>query len=302
MNEIRIACAAVALLAALTGCGAAGFQGAAAPPWSGSVNVLASSRDRDALEKAAMALASSGDPRAVARLGEFLRQPAFLARLDDIGRPAEKTWHLQRVFMALAEHSSPATERLCLTLAGDPAFLADDDRRIYLLPALAAVAPMSENAIAVFRRAGQEGYYSTVAPLLVKNGSPRALALFEDMIRDRNVPGERRVDALHASILSRRTELAVLESVGHLMAAPLEGEVVTGLIESVFDYQSRRWFGPARSAPAPPPWEHASEAALRKVLALATNVKASHSLSPELLAAVKQTEDTVRRILARPGK
>src|SRR2546430_16632737 len=59
----------------------------------------------------------------------------------------------------------------CLALAADPAFLADDDRRIYLLPALAAVRPMSQAAIAAFRQANAEGYYNLNVLLLAKNGS-----------------------------------------------------------------------------------------------------------------------------------
>jgi hypothetical protein len=261
-----------------------------------SVRVLETSRDRDTLEKAAVALASSGDPQSIARLGGFLTRAEFLARLDDLRRPSDKTRHLQRLFMALAEHPNAATERLCLGLASDSIFLSDDDRRIYLLPALAAVKPMSEATVRVFRQANAEGYYNLNVTLLARNGSPKALALFEEMIRDRDVPVSRRVDALHTSIPPNRADPAILDCADRLLKTPLESEVATGVIESVFDYQSRRWFGPSRSAPVPPAWEDAPKTVLQRVLALATQVR-GRSLSPELAAAVSETADRVQRIL-----
>ncbi|MGZ5114689.1 MAG: hypothetical protein ACXWCY_03320 [Burkholderiales bacterium] len=261
------------------------------------MTILETVRDRDALEKAAVALASSGDPQSLARLGEFLRRADFLARLDDLATPAFKTSHLRRVFDALAKHPNGATEQLCLLLASDPVFLDDDDRRIYLLPALAAVTPMSETAAEVFRRANAEGYYSTSAPLLMQNGSPHALALFEEMIRDRTVPIARRNDALHVSIVPRRTNVAVLDAARRLLDGPLEKEVAAGVIESIFDDQSRRWFGPSGSAPRAPAWEGAPTAALHQVLAVAAQVR-GRKLAPELAAAVKRTTNTVQRILA----
>src|SRR5579859_1308033 len=90
------------------------------PPWEEAANLLATSHDQNALEKSAIVLASSNDAPALAKLGEFLRQPGFLARLDDPTNPISKTWHLQRVLASLAGHPSSATERLCLALAADP--------------------------------------------------------------------------------------------------------------------------------------------------------------------------------------
>jgi hypothetical protein len=271
-------------------------QTAPAPSGADAVTILEQSRDRPALLRAAVALASSGNSKDLDRLGEFLENAEFLARLDDLRTPSEKTRNLAKVLAALADHPSRASERLCLALAADPTFLADDDRRIYLLPALHAVRPMSQEAAEVFRRANQDGFFSATAPLLVKNASPRALALFEEMIRDRSVPVERRVDALHASILPARTNPAVLDCVGRLLAAALERDVAAAAIESVFDYRSRLWFGPPRTPPAPPAWESASRDALRKVLQLASTAR-GHDLSPDLSAAIDRTKATVQRIL-----
>src|SRR5207302_4785443 len=111
------------------------------------------SKDRDALERAARALASSGDPQALRNLGKWLGRPEFLARLDDLNDPATKTHHLDRVLSALENHPGPATESLCLQLLHTPAFLAEPDRKIGLLTALAAVRPLSEATVETFRQA-----------------------------------------------------------------------------------------------------------------------------------------------------
>ncbi len=276
-------------------------QAAIAPSSSASVKILEHSQDRAALERAAVSLASSEDPEAVVKLGEFLRRAEFLARLDNLGSPADKTRSLQKVLSTLADHPSRATEHLCLLLANDPVFLADDDRKIYLLPALAAVRPMSQEAVAVFRRTNSEGYYNLNVRLLIKNGSPRALALFEEMIRDDGVPVVRRVDALHAAVLPYRTELPVLQTLDRILAADLPAAVRVGAVETVFDHRSREWFGPAKNPPEPPPWESASRETLRFVLAMGEKVTARGQLPPPLLAALSETMARIRQILAARG-
>ncbi|MGZ4788533.1 MAG: hypothetical protein ACXWCY_03315 [Burkholderiales bacterium] len=263
-----------------------------------SVAVLETSRDRAALQEAATALATTKDPGFLAALENFLSTNDGLARLDNIASPSEKTWHLARVFRALEQHSSGATANLCLRLINEPDFLADDDRKIYLLPALAAVRPMSDAAAEVFRQTNEQGYYNLNVRLLVSNGSPNALALFEEMIRDAAVPAERRVDGLHAAVLPHRTELPVLQSADRLLSGEIEGAVAIGLIETIFDFRSREWFGPSRNPPTPPPWEGASDEALQFVLALAIKVKERASLPPALQQAVNGTVMLVRGVLA----
>lgn len=261
-----------------------------------ALEALANSDDRDELEAAAVLVASSGDFEAIRKLGILLGHASFLARLDDTADPADKTFHLGRVFGAIAQHPSAQIGELAVRLAADPEFMADDDRRIYLLPALAAVRPMTSEGAAIFRKANAEGYFATDAPLLVANGSPLALALFEEMIRDASVPPERRVDSVHTAVLPRRTDLEVLRSAARLLAGPLEDEVAFGLLETLFDHQSKRWFGPALQPPEPPPWESASTEALELLVRLGEDARA-RSLPPELAAAVDLTLTSVRRIL-----
>ena len=74
------------------------------------------------------------------------------------------------------------------------------------LRARAAARPMTEETVAVFRRANAEGNFSVSAILLADNGSPRALALLESMLADRSVPAARRVDGMHLAVYPHRVE------------------------------------------------------------------------------------------------
>lgn len=263
-----------------------------------NVSILESSEDRPKLAQAACAIIESEESDALARIGNLLRQADFLARLDELDVPQTKTRQLQSVLKALENRPSGDTEQLCVNLGENMTFLADDDRKIFLLPALAAVRPMSEEGAALFRRTNDEGYYSANAPLLVKNGSPRALELFESMIKDRDVDPENRIDALHTSVLRYRTEMPVLEVCERLLTVDLEGEVAIGVVETLFDFRSKEWFGPAIGAPKPPPWENASDEALEFILRIGVMVKARGNVQPPSMDAIDATVATIHRIQA----
>jgi len=263
------------------------------------LDALRSSQDSEALERAAVALASSEDATSLMQLGEFLRRWDFLSRLDDLNGSDIKTLHLREVMAALEAHPSPAVADLCLTLSRDEAFMSDDDRMDFLLETLSAVRPMTEEVVDLFRQTNAEGYFAFNAPLLAKNSSPLALDLFESMTTDRTVDVNRRVDTLHRSLLPYRTSLPILNIADRLLAADLEEPVAIGLIETVFDYQSKRWFGPAIGAPKPPSWETASDEALQVVVRLADIARARGGIPASLLVAVDDTLTIVQNILER---
>src|SRR5688500_15220516 len=110
------------------------------------LEVLASSQDRDQVQASAAALAASGDPAAHIVLWRFLPEGGVLARLDDLENPQLKISGLRQVLKGMEENPSAATGRMLESLALDADFLSDPDRMIFLLPALAAVRPMSRPA------------------------------------------------------------------------------------------------------------------------------------------------------------
>src|SRR5262245_26220757 len=227
--------------------------------------VLKSSTDREALERAAITLARSGDAGDFALLGQLLRDREFLARLDDLNNVA--TFHLSRVIAALAEHPTQQLVDLCLTLAEDPVFL-ENDRKSLVLEFLASVKPMSERTAAVFQRSNDEGYFAFNALLLAGNGSPRALRLFESMMLSKDVPAEIRIESLHRSVLPRRTDPVILASADRILSRTSERIIVNAIVESAFDFQ-QQWFGIESGIPAAPKWENTSTDGLRGALALA---------------------------------
>jgi hypothetical protein len=263
--------------------------------------VLATATERAAIEASAVALASANDSTGLADLGRFLSSSEGLGRLDNLSNPSEKVFHLSRVFAALEHHPSASSAELCLKLLQAPDFLADDDRKLFLLPALAAVRPMSEAVVAIFRQTNAEGYYNLNSLLLVKNGSVNALSLFEEMIRDTRIDSAQRVDALHAAVLPYRTELIVLEAMNRLVDANIAEQVRIGLIETVFDNRTNEWFGVRKFPPTPPAWQSASTESLKLVLAIADKVK-TQPLPLPLPMAVDNTVVHIRQILLARGR
>lgn len=261
--------------------------------------VLESSQDRDEVQASATALASSGNPAALVVLWRFLPEGEFLARLDDLGNPQLKISGMRQVLKAMEENPSEVTGRICETLARDADFLSDPDRMIFLLPALAAVRPMSRPAEAVFRAANEEGYFNATGPLLVANGSPRALALFEEMIADSAKRTVDRVDMLHHSVLAHRTRGPVVAACLRLLARGLEPEVEAGIAETLYGYQEKKWFGPARGAPAPPPWNLAETATLQSLLDAAKRLHGPGRLSDDLQDTIEATTMEISDILAK---
>lgn len=263
--------------------------------------VLETSRDRAALANAAADLASSSNPAGVIVLGRFLGEPDFLSRLDDLQDPQGRFAGLSQVLRALEGNASEISGRLLEALVLDPDFLAEPDRKMFLLPALAAVRPMSRPAQDAFRAANAEGYVNLNGPLLVRNGTPRAVELFETMVVDASIAPEDRVDMLHRAMVPHRIEGPVVAACERLLQAGLEPEVELGLIESIFDFREKEWFGVARHAPAPPPWSRGENRVLLALQSLGRNLIGSGRLPPGAAQAVERTISEIQTVLdSRP--
>ena len=260
-----------------------------------SLATLAVSTDREALQRAAVDIASSGDPGALARLQSLLGTGTFLARLDNLNEPQERLIHVAKVFQALRDHPSPATAAICIALSAEPDFAVIPARLNFLLPALAAVRPMSSAAAGVFRRTNREGYYSLNAPLLSGNGSPRALAVFAEIIADRRVDPPDRVDLARRSIVPHRTDAALLGTVRHLLKTNLDLTVRDAIVEAIFDDQPSRFFGRQGRQPVPPGWESISEPARRHVLALGEMELRRPDLPAQLRLSIQRVRQRLQR-------
>jgi len=260
--------------------------------------VLASSTDRAQLLASTLALASSGRPDGVDALGGFLKQQEFLARLDALDEPQLKLGHLRQVLSELEKHPSEATGRLCESLATSPDFRADPDRMIFLLPALAAVRPLSEDGAAIFTASCAEGRFNGNGPLLVANSSPRALSIFEQMVANTSVSVANRIDMLHWALPAHRTNPGIAESAMRIVDRGIEPEVEAALCEALFDYQGDEWFGVARHAPVPVPWQSAETAVLQSYVKLGDHLRRTRRFPDAISDAIERTLHEMTEILA----
>ncbi len=263
--------------------------------------VLQSSLDAGELYGSATQLAAAESGEATLALGRALRRPEFYARLDQLDNPQLRRANLHGILEALRTNPSVYSGRLLTYLAGDPAFLADSGRLAMLLPALAAVAPMTPEAAEVFRRTNAEGYFSLNGPLLLANGSPEAVALFEEMVADRSATADDRIAMIRTAVVPRRIEEYVVAACARLLSKSLEPGVEMGLIEAMFDYQERKWFGVAKHAPAPPAWGAASTAAILALLGIAKQLVAGARLTEELRATIAGVAGELEAILQERG-
>ena len=257
---------------------------------------LATSADPAELQGAALALASADDPAALDALAPFLSEPSFLARLDNLDDPSRKTQHLAPVLTALIDRPSPETAALCHKLAASPAFLADPDRKIFLLQALAAVAPMSPETVEDFRQANGEGYFPSTACLLASNSSPAAMALLLEMMTDPEQPPERLAGILHDALIPYRNRISVIEFVGRLVSKNPGTEVTIAAVESIYDFKTN-W---RKGHPLPPPpWRTASNEALKYLINMTAFLSPRFTPSEELRAAIDETTALAKSLLAR---
>jgi len=261
------------------------------------LSVLNESRNREELASSARALAASQDPAALLELARRLRRADFLDRLDDTSDPVSDIDHLSQVFAELRTHPVEASGKVCVATYDSPEFRALPIRVNMLLAALASVVPVSPDAARVFRESSAEGYAEVNGPLLIANESPLALQVFEELIGGTWVDAYVKVDILHRAVIPKRTSRPVLEVCARLLASGVEPEVRDGILETLFDYRQKEWYGPVLQAPTPPPWESASTEALTFLLQLAGRVH-HDNMDDRLKAAVQATGDRIREILA----
>ncbi len=264
--------------------------------------VMLDSQDPEILKLAARSMARHPDAEGRVILRALLANRQLLGRLDQVTSPGDATRRLSRVFEALRERPDASVRDLCLALARDPHFVSIDDRNIFLLVTLAEVRPMDAATVEYFERINPTGYAAINAPLLVHNGSPRALALFERMIADTEIEPEDHVDSLRCGVLPNRTRLPIVEMCARLLGAGLPQDVGVGVVESLYDHRSKQWFGPSMDPPTPPPWRDGPSDVLLRLVALAPTARTAPGVSPELAAQVTATESELRGLVEERGR
>lgn len=259
---------------------------------SRQVAALDSERNRAKLAAAAVAIAGSGDAAAIERLADHLEKRAFLKRLD----PNGGTDRLADVFQQLRAHPSPATERLCLIVAVSPEFRSLPARMNYLLNALAAVRPVSDAGAKVFRETGASGFFEVNGPLLAANGSTRAIAVLEELISDKNLDPAAKISVAHWSLVPYRIRPEIVEMCARLLdPGRLPADVAAAVVESLFSYRPRQWYGPQMAPPVAPAWSTAGEPAKTAVRHLGRRLLSQPDIDRSLRSAIESTLAEVGR-------
>ena len=250
------------------------------------LKALRASPDREKVAAAAVRIAGGDDPVALRQLGDLLVTRRFLGRLDVLDDPQRKLTNLSQVLAAIKANPTEEKGRLCEALAANPVFLADPDRMMFLLPALAAVRPMTAGAEAVFRSTNADGFFNANGPLLAANGSERAVALLESMFADRSQRADDRVSMAAESIAPNRTKESIVRMVDRLWERPVETEVLIALAEAIFE-DHPEWYGKRRNPPVIPDLRTAPREAREAVATLGRKLSKRSDLPPSLRAAIQ---------------
>jgi hypothetical protein len=92
----------------------------------------------------------------------------------------------------------------------------------------------------------------TTIGVLLDNGSPAAIALFERKLADPSHDEDSKTGWLRSDVLEHRNDLLLLEACERLLADPLSPSTQVALVEVLFDYRPAEWFPPSASHSAPP--------------------------------------------------
>jgi len=262
---------------------------------SKQVAALATERDPARLEAAAVAVASSGDVAAIHKLATHLGTRSFLRRLDPVKKGQWDRDRRMQIFAALRDHPNAATEALCIYLVHNPEFSSLPGGLNSLLSALGAVQPTSKEGAAIFLETSRSDYFEVNGPILAQNASPRALAVLEELMSDQTIDPEVRADVAHRSLLPVRTNPAVVEMCARLTASQrVDTRVRIAIVETLFDYQARRWFGVRMYQPVPPPWSSATEAGRNALTSLGKQLLSQPDVPAELRAQIQKTLTELR--------
>ncbi len=238
--------------------------------------------------RAAIAIATSDRADGLAALGRALRNPPVLARIMKTDQALRCV--MPAVLDALAANPSPAARKELVGLVVSPAWAEQpgangSDLANALLRATGGFRPVTPEITALWERMAEPrgGWVNVTTMVLAENATPEAAALFERLLRDPEQELDERIDWLHHSLVAHRDRVELLAMTARLLDSKLPAELITALIEGVFDYQ-QRWYGtcPGPTAAALASYSPEARVALRTVAAKAL---AQHPAKP-LAAAI----------------
>ncbi len=252
---------------------------------------------------AVLPLARSASAHDHAALLKMLEDESFLHRLDP---PKEQRSHLrlERVLEALAANPASSAHAVLVSLMGNRAFNKREMHTDFLIRASVALRPPSPAVVKFWDEHSKplDGFTNETAIALIQNGTPEAIALFEKKVRDPALEDGDKGSWFIGDVLLHRNDEPLLLACERLVSAQLSLQVKSALIDSLFDYQPREWFGDIEiwPIPKPPDRAQASPAARATLERIATYVLTNLTPTPRQESAIEAATGLTRKKLASP--
>ncbi len=245
--------------------------------------------------------ARSDEPARHADLLKQLESPEVLDGLDseeDYANSAKFRLRVQQVLEALARNPAPTARSTFLALTRSEAFTAHDERIMSLVRASVSICPAPPALVAFWDTYSQpeDGFTPSTITVLIDNGSPPALDLFERKMADPTHEDDDKTAWMRTRVLSHRNDVALLLACERLLQRGLPEHLRPLLVDVLFDYRPGEWFRPASSVSAPP-LESASPEALDHLLKIGVLALTKVRLSEEQRSVVtlrSQRAETLR--------
>lgn len=255
------------------------------------------------LMRSLVASARSDEAPRHAQVLEQLRKPNVLDTLDTEAEyldAAKFRLHVAQVVNALASNPSQSAQNTLIGLTKSDVFTAHPARVLTLIRASAQIRPAPAPLVEFWDAYSQpgDGYTPLTADVLLDNGSPPALDLFETKMSDPSHEDNDKVGWLRSGVLKHRNDALLLEKCGHLLDGKLSEYLQTELVDILFDYRPDEWFC-AGDVPAAPPLQAATQEALSQLNQVGIVALTMVRLSDERRVVVKQRMEEAQQLKAR---
>jgi hypothetical protein len=194
-----------------------------------------------------------------------LQNPQVLATLDsesDYADAVKFKLRVSQVVEALANNSAPSATDCFLKLTKSEQFMAHDERIMALVRASVSIRPAPPELVAFWNQYSQpeDGFTPTTITVLVENGSPPALKLFEQKMLAPEHEDDDKIAWMRTRVLCHRNDLPLLETCERLLNGDLAEQLKPLLVEVLFDFRPQDWFRPSTKATVPPRAQASNEA------------------------------------------
>jgi len=248
--------------------------------------------------------ARSDEPARHEELLARLQSPDVLAILDseaDYQNATKFRLRVAQVAEALARNPSASAIEAFLGLTTSEIFLAHDERITALLRASAHLRPAPPGLVAFWDRYCQmdDSFSPTTVGVLLDNGSPLAIELFERKMLDPSHDDNSKTGWLRSDVLEHRNDLPLLQACGRLLPEGLSESVQLLLVDVLFDYLPEEWFKPATSR-SPPPLASATDDALDQVIKNAIRALTMVPLSDEKRRVIRERMQEAEDLKVQP--